>query len=49
MKVEGKCSWLPIIRTFKENRKKFELSGVQVIEDKIMLKMIWRELKIALS
>ena len=24
-------SWLPIIRTFKGNRKKFELSGVRVI------------------
>ena len=30
------CSRLPIIRTFKGNRKKFELSGVRVIEDKII-------------
>ena len=29
-------SWLPIIRTFKGNRKKFELSGVRVIEGKII-------------
>ena len=28
-------SRLPIIRTFKGNRKKFELSGVRVIEGKI--------------
>ena len=32
-------SWysrLPIIRTFKENRKKFELSRVRVIEGKVI-------------
>ena len=29
-------SRLPIIRTFKENRKKFALSGVRVIEGKII-------------
>ena len=33
-------SRLPIIRTFKGNRKKFELSGVPVIEGKIIWKMI---------
>ena len=33
-------SRLPIIRTFKGNRKKFELSGVRVIEGKIIWKMI---------
>ena len=44
-----KYSRLPIIRTFKENRKKLELSGVRVIEGKIMWKMIWREMKITSS
>ena len=29
-------SRLPIIRTFKGNREKFELSGVRVIEGKII-------------
>ena len=29
-------SGLPIIRTFKGNRKQFELSGVRVIEGKII-------------
>ena len=29
-------SRLPIIRTFKGNRKKFELSGVRVMEGKII-------------
>ena len=29
-------SRLPIIRTFKGNRKKFELSGVRVVEGKII-------------
>ena len=37
---KGKYSRLPIIPTFKGNGKKFELLGVQVIEDKIILKMI---------
>ena len=34
-----KYSRLPIIRTFKGNRKKVELSGVPVIEGKIIWKM----------
>ena len=33
-------SRLPIIQTLKGNRKKFELSGVRVIEGKIIWKMI---------
>ena len=32
----SKYSGLPIIRTFKGKRKKFELSGVRVIEGKII-------------
>ena len=31
---------IPIIRSFKGNRKKFELSGVRVIEGKITQKTI---------
>ena len=42
-------SWLPVIWTFKGNRKKFESSGVPVIEGKIIWKMIWREMKITSS
>ena len=38
-----KYSRLPIIRAFKGNRKKFELSGVRVIEGKII--MIENDLK----
>ena len=38
-------SQLPIIRTFKGNRKTVELSGVRVIDGKIIWKMIWREMK----
>ena len=37
-------SRLPIIRTFKRNRKKFELWGVRVIEGKIIWKMIYFDL-----
>ena len=54
--VEWKWHWppcwnsrLPIIRTFKGKRKKFELSGFRVIEGKIIQKMIWRETKITSS
>ena len=36
----GKYSPLLLIRTFKGNRKKFELSGVQVIKGNIIFKMI---------
>ena len=42
-------SRLLIIGTFEGNRIKFELSGVPVIEGKIMYEMIGREMKIPLS
>ena len=45
----GKYSRIPITRTFKGNRKQFELSGVRVIEGKIIQKTIWREMKIVSS
>ena len=41
-------SRLPLIRNFKGNRKKFELSGVRIIEGKIMENDV-RELKITSS
>ena len=48
---DGICEYsrLPIIWTFKGNRKKFKLLGVRVIECKIIWKMIWKEMKITLS
>ena len=41
-------SRLPIIRNFKGNRKKFELSGVRIIEGTVMENDV-RELKITSS
>ena len=35
-KLNGVYSRIPITRTFKGNRKQFELSGVRVIEGKII-------------
>ena len=36
---------MPITRTFKGNRKRFELLWVRVIEGKISKKMTWRGIK----
>ncbi len=35
-------SWIPITRTFKGNRKRFEISGFRVVEGKISKKLTWR-------
>ena len=45
----GIYSWIPLTRTFKGNWKRFELSGVQVIEGKISKKITWRGIEKGLS
>ncbi len=40
--INYKYSWNPITWTFKENRKRFKLAGVQVIESKIHVSEKWR-------
>ena len=47
--LEFEYSRLPIIRTFKGNGKKFELSGFRVIEGKIIWKLFGREKKFELA